>query len=186
MLDSDFCNTVKHYVHNEQVPLIDSSKEIKHFRDTSAVLAGELVPHTVVVIIRQYKQWRKSAIEANKRHKRSLCDLLGRDAENLLATVRLLLRNAPFVPYIEWLTTNLRLIWAARHSDSVIIASADDVKFFIHRFTDVRRENVGHEVHIVRGNRVAKSGARVLKDFRLSRVNEIVFKSFSRLISSGP
>jgi hypothetical protein len=180
--DKDFVAAARHYVNGEGVMLVDSSKELGHFRGKADLLSDHEIKCVAVIVIRQYDQWRQSAIAANKRHNRGFRDLLSRGAEHRLSSLRLLLRNAPCIPYLEWLFTNFRLIWAARHGDSFVITSSKDANDLIEQLNSEVKRATPHGTHIVRGNRVANAPMVDLDDFCMSWVAG-VFKKFWRVSS---
>ena len=184
-LDANFLQGSDYFVNSLQVPLVDSSKELQHYRRQSARLKKSNVPCCAVILIREYSEWRKSVLKSNRRHNRGLRDLVGRGGEHRLSSLRLLLRSMPLIPYVEWCLTNFRLIWAARREESFVITSAADAAKLAVKLGSVRKGTEPHSIHIVRGNRVARAKSDELEDFSASRFTVFLFKGFWKLVSAG-
>lgn len=149
----------------ENRTLIDSSKEIQHFQKFSSIAAKNGVLVDALVVVRTFSEWFESVSAANRRHGVDFSWALFKKADHKLALIRLLLRRVRLIAYLEWLITNVRLIYAARSKNSYLITENNDLDEYIDSLTTSFRYD--SEQHILRGNRLIVSGGAPLRSFSL-------------------
>ena len=147
--------------------LIDSSKDIRHYRR----LVGTLTPNLTVVTYRQFDDWYHSVCMAAAREGSFSVKSIFRDRRFILAGLRLYARRFRFFAKMEWVVTHLRFLLAVR-GPAFLIASDDDFNALVAR---VSHSRFAAEHHIVRGNRVSRAG-----DVRLHAFDES--DGFSRFL----
>jgi len=140
------------------VCVIDSSKDIKHYKTT----ISSKNDFCTILVIRRFKNWFASITEARRRNNNEKFSSIFSDRYFFWANLRLYLRKFYVVAYLEWLITHLRFILAIEGQAYVITSSNDLLRIA----SKLRRNDERlHQRHIVRGNRISNSGAIILKEF---------------------
>lgn len=137
--------------------LIDSSKDIKHYRQ----FAGRLTPHVTVVTYRKFDDWYRSITAAAARDNSFSFKGVFRDRHFVLAALRLYLRRFRFVARLEWVLTHLRFLRAVK-GPAILVTQDSDIDRLSALIPVVEGTT---EKHIVRGNRVSRQGDAVLQAF---------------------
>ena len=145
--------------------LIDSSKEIEHFQKFSSMAAKNGVLVDVLVVVRTFPEWFESVSAANLRHGLHFNWALFKEADHKLALIRLLLRRVKLIAYLEWLITNIRLIYATRSKNSYLVTENNDLDEYIGSVETGRQYDSEH--HVLRGNRLIAGGRAPLRSFSL-------------------
>ena len=141
----------------EGVAIIDSSKEIKHYRR----MLKSHKDTTTILVLRKFKPWSTSVRKSRQRDQRDTLKSIFDDKQFILANLRLYLRKYIWISYIEWLATHLRFLLAIK-GRAFVVASSHDIDRVAGKLG--RFSSFG-ERHIVRGNRVASEKKVVLNDF---------------------
>jgi hypothetical protein len=141
--------------------LIDSSKDLAHYRR----FVGTLVPHVTLVTYRKFDDWYRSILAAAAREDSFSPANIFRDRRFVLAGLRLFLRRFRPIARVEWMMTHLRFMRAVR-GQAYLIASSQDFHALAEKLgRDDGSAKYQPAKHIVRGNRVARSGDVTLQAF---------------------
>lgn len=146
-----------------ELHLVDSSKDIKHYRSLNKYLESNIT----IITYRKFSNWYKSVRASRQREGRDKFRLVFSDRNFLLANLRIYLRGFVLIAWLEWLANNVRLMINAK-GDIYFISSKEDLDNAIAMLKNKYECNPQNfSQHIIRGNRVAYS-----TNFKMSSFNE--------------
>lgn len=137
--------------------IIDSSKEIKHYRLNLAE-NGDVV---TVLVLRKFRAWHASVLASRIRNNRSTLSSIIADRQFIKSNIRLYLRRFIFIAYTEWLLTQFRFLFAIK-GQSYVVSCKQDLERIAQRIGKFDTES---SRHIVRGNRVSLINQIDVSDF---------------------
>ena len=137
--------------------IIDSSKEIKHYRLNFAKNDDVVT----VLVLRKFSDWHSSALASRVRNNRSTLRSIIADRQFIKSNLRLYLRRFVFIAYTEWLLTQFRFLFAIK-GKSYVVTCSQDIERIAQR---LGKFDVNASRHIVRGNRVSQSDQIYLSNF---------------------
>lgn len=161
-----FANGVLH--ETENTAIIDSSKEIKHYRLNLAKYDDVVT----VLVLRKFSDWHASALASRARNNRSTLRSVIADRQFIKSNLRLYLRRFVFIAYTEWLLTQFRFLFAIK-GKSYVVTCSQDIERIAQRLGTF---NTNASRHIVRGNRVSLSDQIHLSNFDESGLLQNFFK----------
>jgi hypothetical protein len=146
-----------HLIESENTAIIDSSKEIKHYRLNLAKNDNVVT----VLVLRKFSDWHASALASRVRNNRSTLRSVMADRQFVKSNLRLYLRRFVLIAYTEWLLTQFRFFFAIKGKSYVVTCSQD-----IERIAQgLGKFNTNASRHIVRGNRISQRDNIDLNNF---------------------
>lgn len=142
---------------SENTAIIDSSKEIKHYR-LNLAKNDDVV---TVLVLRKFSDWHASALASRARNNRSTLRSVIADRHFIKSNLRLYLRRFVFIAYTEWLLTQFRFLFAIK-GKSYVVTCSQDIERIAQR---LGKFDTYASTHIVRGNRVSRSDQIHLSNF---------------------
>lgn len=150
--------------------LVDSSKDLRHSRALINAAAAGGVDVVTVTIVRRFGEWRRSALESLKREGRTVFSSVLADPKFRRANLRLYMRRYWASAFLEWVVTNLRLIFGATRGGLLVLSSDDLATALESLQSRVPGGARRWRSHSVRGNRVRETA---------SEADEVIVTPFS-------
>ena len=106
---------------NKNIAIIDSSKEIKHYR----LNFSKYDDVVTLLVLRKFRPWYASVLASRVRNNRNTIMSILTDKKFIMSNLRLYLRRFLVFAFAEWFVTHVRFLFAIRERSYVVTCSAD-------------------------------------------------------------